>query len=75
MKRLTLITSVLCLALGASVSFAQDKMENGKHDAMERGAMSKPSTKKHPKADRMEKSDEMERTDKMDEMEKPSSAY
>jgi hypothetical protein len=36
----------VCLALGASVSFAQDKMENDKHDVMERDAMSKPSTKK-----------------------------
>ena len=83
MKRMTLIASALCLALGTSISFAQERMGDGKHDAVERDAMSKPSTKRH-KADRMEKSDKMDKmektdksdkTDKMDKMDKPSSAY
>ena len=55
MKRIALVASALCFALGASSSFAQDKM-----DKMER-------THPAPKKDGM-RHDKM---DKMEKMEKP----
>jgi len=88
LKRISFIVSVLCLAFGASLSFAQDRMGDGMNNAMEHDAMSKPATK--PRTDRMEKSNKadkmdrmgkMEKTeksdkmDKTDKMEKPGSAY
>ena len=55
-KRTTVIASALCLALGASGAFAQDKM--GKSDKM-------------AKKDKMAQKDKMASKDKMGKMEKP----
>ena len=68
MKRTTLIAAALWLAAGASNSIAQDKMEDGRKDAMAHDSMSKPA--KHDKMDKMEKADAMEKPSKMDKMEK-----
>ena len=67
-----MIASALCLALAALSSFAEDKMQDGKPNAMERDSMGKPDTHdKMGKTDKMGKKDKMGRNDKMDKMEKP----
>ena len=84
MKRTILIASALFFALGAWHSFAADKMEDARKDAMEHDSMSKPAkhhnkgkADKMDKMDKMGKGDAMEKpgamgkTDKMDKMEKP----
>ena len=74
MKRITLVASALCFALGAASSFADDKME---HDSMGKpeahGNMDKMD--KMGKSDKMAKKDKMAKQDKMakhDKMEKPA---
>jgi hypothetical protein len=72
LKRTTLIAAALWLAAGASNSIAQDKMEDGRKDAMAHDSMSKPA--KHDKMDKMGKADKTDKMDKMgkaDAMEKP----
>lgn len=67
-KRTTVIASALCLALGASGVFAQDKMgKMEKHDKMGK-------SDKMAKKDKMAQKDKMASKDKMgkmDKMEKP----
>jgi len=76
-KRITLVASALCFALGAASSFADDKME---HDSMGKpeahGNMDKmDKSDKMGKSDKMAKKDKMakhDKMDKMDKMEKPA---
>jgi hypothetical protein len=64
-KRITLIASAVCFALGAFSSFAEDKMgKMDKTDKMEK-------SDKMGKSDKMAKKDKMAKHDKMDKMEKP----
>ena len=72
MKRTTLIASALCVALAAFNSFAEDKMQDGRTNAMERDSMGKPDTHdKMGKTDKMAKKDKTFKHGKMDKMEKP----
>jgi hypothetical protein len=84
LKRTILTASALFFALGAWSSFAADKMEDARKDAMEHDSMSKPAKHhnkgKADKMDKMGKSDAMEKPgamsktdkmEKMDKMEKP----
>jgi hypothetical protein len=67
-KRITLVASALCFALGAFSAFAEDKMDKmGKMDKTDK--MEKSD--KMGKHDRMAKKDKMAKHDKMDKMEKP----
>jgi len=65
LKRITLIASALCLALGAFSAFAEDKME--KKDKMEKT----DKMDKMGKSDKTHKKDKMAKHDKMDKMEHP----
>ena len=66
-KRITLVASAFCFALGAFSSFAQDKMDKmGKMDKADK--MEKSD--KMGKSDKMAKKDKMAKHDKMDKMDK-----
>jgi len=75
LKRITLVASALCFALGALASSAQDRMQEGGKDAMGHDSMEKPGPHgkrgKTDKMDKMEKGDKMGKMDKADKMEKP----
>lgn len=79
MKRITLIGSALCFALGAVSAVAEDKMGHdamGKpaaQDKMGHDAMGKPDARdKMGRTDKRHKSDKMgDKMGKMDKMEKP----
>jgi pentapeptide MXKDX repeat protein len=63
LKRIALVASALCLALGASSSFAEDKMDKmEKTDHMQKQDRMKPSGKKHGmRSDKMDKTDGMKK--------------
>ena len=69
MKRTILIASALFFAPGAWNSFAADKMEDARKDAMAHDSVSKPA-KRNNKA-KAHKSDKMDKMGKGDAMEKP----
>jgi hypothetical protein len=68
LKRITLIASALCFALGAVGTFAADRME--KSDKMARSdkmdKMDKSDKDRMGKKDRMVRHDKMDKTDKME---------
>lgn len=74
MKRIALVASALCFALGAFNSYAEDKMDKmEKADHMQKQDRMKPSGKKHGMSSHsMDKSDGMERMGRTEKREKPN---
>jgi pentapeptide MXKDX repeat protein len=67
LKRIALIASALCFALGASTSFAEQKMDKMEHtDAMQK----KDGMRHSGKRDSM-RHDKMDKMDKTDKVQKP----